>query len=459
VETLARAWVTRLRNAHPDHHAIARGMAWVALFVLVGKLAGAAKEMAIAYRYGVSVEVDAYLFVFNLVNWPVGVWFSVLTVVLVPLVARIRQGAAAELPRFRAELLGLTLLLGVVLSFLAWLGLPLLLHSSWTGLPSTTATMATNMAPALALLAPLGVLISLFSAWMLAAGRHANTLLEGVPALVILVALMAFPSGGAEPLVWGTLAGFGLHLASLAAPLTRLGEIEAPCFTHQSLQWPTFWQGFGIMLAGQALMSFIGIIDQFFAAPLGMGAIATLSYANRILTLMLGLGATAVARATLPVFSRTQVQGGGQLHRVATHWVRLLFVLGVVAMIVGWWLAPWAVKLLFERGAFTARNTEAVTEILRYGLAQLPFYFAALVLVSYASSQCRYLLLFWSGVIGIVCKMITNAVLVSLFGIKGIALAWVIVYVLNALFFWMTLEVSSEYFDKKRRLGSGIRIS
>ena len=64
------------------------------------------------------------------------------------------------------------------------------------------------------------------------------------------------------------------------------------------------------MLAGQALISFIGIIDQFFAAPLGTGAIATLSYANRILASMLGLGATAVARATLPVFSQAQAQGG-----------------------------------------------------------------------------------------------------------------------------------------------------
>lgn len=440
--TLARAWVDRLRNAHPDHHAIALGMAWVALFVFFGKLAGAAKEMAVAWRYGVSEEVDAYLFVFNLVSWPVGVWFSVLTVVLVPLAVRIRQGVSAELPRFRAELLGLTLILGVVLAFLAWLGLPLLLRSSWTGLPASSVTIATNMVPTLALLAPLGMLISLFSAWMLAAGRHANTLLESVPALAILVALLAIPGGGVEPLVWGTLAGFAFHLASLAVPLAQRSEIEAPHFTRLSPQWPAFWQGFGIMLVGQALMSFISIIDQFFAASLGTGAIATLSYANRILALILGLGAMAVARATLPVFSQAQAQGGGQLHRVATHWVRLLFVLGVVAMIVGWWLAPWAVELLFEHGAFTARDTEVVTEVFRYGLAQVPFYFAALVLVSYASSQCRYLLLFWSGVIAIISKMIANAVLVSLFGIKGIALAWVVVYALNAQFFWLTMSRS-----------------
>lgn len=428
-------WTRRLRDAHPDHHAIARGMAWVALFVLLGSVARAAREVAIAYRYGVSAEVDAYLFVFNLVNWPVAVWFSVLTVVLVPLAARIRQGASAELPRFRSELLGLTLLLGLALAFLGWLGLPFLLRSSWTGLPRATVAIAITMTPTLTLLALMGVVISLFSAWMLAAGRHANTLLESVPALAVLIALLASPGGGVESLVWGTLAGFAFHLASLAVPLARQDEIEAPRFTRQSPQWTPFWQGFGIMLAGQVLMSFTGIIDQFFAAHLGTGAIAALSYANRILLLILGMGAMAVSRATLPVFSQAQAQGGEQVHRVALHWVKLLFAVGVVTMLVSWLLAPWGVKLLFERGAFTAEDTIIVAEVLRYGLTQLPFYFAGLVFVSYLSSRGLYVWLLWSGIIGLGSKLLGNALFIHAYGLSGISLASAFMYAINFVFF------------------------
>ena len=400
--------------------------------------------MAIAYRYGVSADVDAYLFVFNLVSWPIGVWFSVLTVVLVPLVARIRHDASVEFPCFRSELLGLTLLLGVCLMLLAWLGLPLLLRSSWTGLPASSVTIAINMVPALAILAPLGVLISLFSAWMLAAGRHANTLLEGVPSLVILVILITFPSGGVESLVWATVAGFAFHMLSLATPLARRGEIESPRFSHQSPCWPVFWQGFGIMLVGQALMSFVGIIDQFFAAHLNTGSIATLSYANRILALILGLGATAVSRATLPVFSRAQAQGGAQLHlhRIAIYWLQLLFVLGVGAMILGWWLAPWAVKLLFERGAFVAQNTEAVTQVLRYGLVQLPFYFVGILFVSILTSQARYKIVTLIGGINLVVKILFNYMLAEQMGIRGIMLATTFMLIFSTLMLGMVV-----YFD------------
>lgn len=413
----------RLRDAHPDHHAIARGMAWVALFVLLSSVARATKEVAIAYRYGVSAEVDAYLFVFNLVNWPVAVWFSVLTVVLVPLAARIRQNASAELPRFRSELLGLTLLLGLALAFLGWLGLPFLLRSSWTGLPEATVAIAFDMVTTLTLLAPLGVVISLFSVWMLAASRHANTLLESVPAIVVLIALLAFPGGGVEPLVWGTLAGFAFHLVSLSAPLARKGEIEAPRFIRQSPQWTPFWQGFGFMLGGQALMSFIGIIDQFFAAHLGTGAIAKLGYANRLLTLLLALGATAVSRATLPVFSHAQAQGKTELTSIAFHWIRLLFVVGLIAMIIAWGASSWGVKVLFQRGAFTPHDTQVVAEILRYGLAQLPFYFAGLVMVSLLVSQRKYRVIFIIGALNLLVKVAFNALSVPYFGVSGLMIA------------------------------------
>jgi len=440
--TRARGWVERLRNLDEDHQAIARGMAWVVVFVVVGKLAGAAKEMAVAWRYGVREEVDAYLLIFNLMTWPIGVWLSVLTAVLVPLAARIRRESSIELPRFRAELFGLTLILGLALACLTWTALPLLLERSWIGLPATTIAVAAEMVPSLTLLIPLGVLISLFSAWIMAAGQHANTLLESVPAVVMLATLVAFPGSGVEPLVWGTVAGYVVHLASVAAAQTRCGGIDPPRFTRRSPQWPTFWQGFGLMLAGQALMSCIGIVDQFFAASLGTGAIATLGYANRILALILSLGAMAVARATLPVFSRVHAQGERPLYQVMTQWMRLLFMLGVAATLAGWWLAPWAVRMLFERGAFTPADTALVAEVFRYGLAQLPFYCAALVLVSYASSQSRYLLLFWSGVIAVGSKLLSNVVLMPLFGIKGITLAWGVVYALNAQFFLLTLRPS-----------------
>jgi peptidoglycan biosynthesis protein MviN/MurJ (putative lipid II flippase) len=99
------------------------------------------------------------------------------------------------------------------------------------------------------------------------------------------------------------------------------------------------------------------------------------------------------------------------------------------------------VHVLFERGQFGAADTAAVAQVLRYGLPQMPFYFASMVLVSYALSQRRYGLVFCSGLIGCAAKIAGNLLLVPPLGVNGIALGTMLVYASNALFFWVTLIV------------------
>jgi putative peptidoglycan lipid II flippase len=434
---------TRFRAADPHHFAILKGMLTVAVFTLVGKLMSAAKEMVVAYRYGIAAEVDAYHFLYNLISWPIGIWCSVLTAVLVPLAARMRESAMEEVPHFRSELFGLTLLLGGGLALLAWLGIRTMLALGGTGLPANSAQLAKAALPGLILLLPLGMLAALQSAWMLSAGRHVNTLLDSIPTFFIAATILAFPSGDIAPLVWGTVAGFVFHSLALLIPMARRSELEAPIFTLVSPQWRWFWRGFGIMIGGQALMSLTVIIDQFYAVSLGTGSIATLGYANRILALILGLAAVAVSRATLPIFSQPKPGGSEDIHRVATYWARMMFMVGIAVMALGYGLAPWVVKLLFERGQFAPRDTLIVAEVLRYSLPQLPFYFSCMVLVSYALSQRRYKLIFWSGVLGCAGKMLGNLLLVPLLGINGIALGAIVVYGLNALLFWLSIKRST----------------
>lgn len=432
----------RLLGLDPSHRAIATGMAWVSLFVLIGKAAGAIKEMAVAYRYGVSADIDAYLFVLNIVSWPVTVWFSVLTVVLVPLEAQQRQTDELGLTRFRGELLGVTLAVGLILGVLAWLLVPLLVSGSVSGLTPATMVLAREIVPPLVLLIPLGVVIGLLSVWVMTGGRYANTLAEGVPAIVIAMAVLAFSNIGVAPLVWATVVGFVCQIAFLAVPLAGRSELAMPKFKVLAPQWQTFWQGFGIMMIGQALMSLGPIVDQFFAARLGEGSLATLTYANRIVALLLGLGATAVSRATLPVFSSIVAQTDNSVRQIAGHWIRFLFLLSLVVTIVAWVFSPWLVRLLFERGAFTTVDTAAVVDVLRYGLFQVPFYFSGLVVVSLISSQRRYGLLFWSGVIGLITKFISNSVLVEALGLNGLALSWTVVYAVNTSFLWLFVRRS-----------------
>lgn len=66
----------RLLQGDIRHQAIARGMISVAGFLFLSKLAGAAKEMAVAYRFGISAEVDAYVLVLTIVSWPTATFLA-----------------------------------------------------------------------------------------------------------------------------------------------------------------------------------------------------------------------------------------------------------------------------------------------------------------------------------------------------------------------------------------------
>ena len=411
-------------------------MGWVALFVVVGKLAGAGKEMVVAYRFGLRAEVDAYVFVSNLVNWPIAVWMGVIGVVMVPLAARLRRSSNADLALFRAELLGLSLVLGTLLAAIASWVLPRIVGASWTGMPAETAHVALQAVPRFVWVIPFGFAGGVLSMLMLASGRHANTMLEGVPAVVIAGALLVVSDPGIETLVWATVAGGALHVASLALPLAVRGEVSWPRFARRSPAWAPFWTGFGITMVGQALMSLVSIIDQFFAASLGTGAIATLNYAGRMLGLLLGVGATAVGRATLPVFSNLESRDNA-VRDIGSAWVRVMLLAGILGIGIGWYLAPWGVRILFERGAFTAADSVVVCDVFRASLFQLPFYLAGLVLVSTLASRRMYRQIALGAMANVAVKVVANFCLVPLMGVYGVVTGTVLMYVVSFGVLWM----------------------
>src|SRR3546814_2190234 len=76
----------------------------VAVFLVLGKAAGAVKEMAVAYRYGISDAVDAYQFTMTMANWLPVTIVGVLGVVLIPVLVRLRRAGGHERGLFVREL-------------------------------------------------------------------------------------------------------------------------------------------------------------------------------------------------------------------------------------------------------------------------------------------------------------------------------------------------------------------
>ena len=429
------------RNANAsrpgDHARILRAMGSVFGFVLLAKVAGAAKEVVIAYTYGVNEIVDAYVFAFTLYHWLPSLWFGVLGAVLVPLVARWARENPRALRRFDSELLGHTLWIGIAATLLAAPIVALGAARGFLGLPDGTIEVLDGIVWPMALVLGLGMPISLASIRLMAREKHANTLYEGIPALTLLAVLLVSPQPGPDQLVWGTIAGLVLQWAALQASLHRADPIGPPVIGAASPVWPVFMRGIGIVLAGQFLMSATTIIDQVMAARLDAGSLSSLGYALRLVSLTLSLAITVAARSVLPVFSDRVAAGDpDDATRRARQWAVGLFLAGWGGVAIGCVLAPWGVALIFERGAFTASDTEAVTHLVRLGLIQLPFYAAGTVLAQLLAALHRLPAIAWVAGLNLVVKLGANLALMPVLGAGGLMLASAAMYAGSGAMLW-----------------------
>jgi peptidoglycan biosynthesis protein MviN/MurJ (putative lipid II flippase) len=419
-----------------EHRQIAQSALLVAAFVMLAKLIAAGKEVAVAWQYGVGDIVDAYQIASSIMLWAPITLGGVLSTVLIPIFVS-KQTKKCSQQLFGAELHGWMLAAGFILAICAYLLVPVLVDNFWNDQQSGNLLHFIRIfSGSFFIPAAVTPVIFLYSAILMANKNQWNTLLEAAPSLSILLFIGAFHTitTGTGPMYWGTLAGYVgqavclywlLLRNKLSPPLARLSS-TAP-------QWLEMRSLIGPLLLSQFFLSWTTPIDLTCAIKLGPGAVAQISYAERLLSLVISIGTIAISRAVLPVFSELAAREEWQkLYKAAIKWGAIMFAIGVLVCCVAWPLSSWGVATLFQRGAFTAADTAAVAEVFRFGLTRVPFLFAGVVFFQLLASQKHF---FWVAAITLICVAIkypANMLLSTHFGPGGINIATGLMYFLTA---------------------------
>ena len=439
IGSTARAWAASLARARsklldrPEHRHIAGALVVIIGLAGVAKLVSAAKEIAVAAHYGTGPVVDAYVLLFNLLFWPLGVWIGIGAAVLVPLLVRGEINDPKDAILFRRELWGLTLWAGPALSVAIAVILWWVAREHWLGAaPVVDAQTAAQAAP-LSLMLPFALAANLFAAFMIADRRHSNNVLEAIPAIAIIAALVSVRSFGYEPLVWATVVGTAAQLAAAMALQHPDRRAYRPAFSFASRLWKALIASAGIVALATALAGATAIVDQVAAAGVGTGGNATLGYATRLTGLIVTLASISVSRAILPVLARLGAQDPVRQGQVARQWSLLMGGVGLLAVIIGWVVAPTLVRLMFQRGAFKAEDALLVTRVFRYSLLQLPFFLSGMVLIQQIASNGMYSAFLKIGTVNLVAKLVGVAVLAPLLGVAGIALSTAFMYAVGRI--------------------------
>lgn len=435
----------RLSGVHANHKKIAAGAALIGVLIIVAKIFVAGREIAIAWRFGVSGTVDAYQLSLTIVTWLPMMLTNVMTVVLVPRLVALR--ATPERYReFVAELNATVFVSGVVLAGGIWLAAPTI--SVVFGLNTNHGAMqlTVGFSRHIAAIALFMLVCGYLAARLQSLERFAYSVTEAVPAACIaLLVLAPFAIGGEFRLIWGTVVGYGLQVAALYL-MTARGDHGVGGFRirHQSSEWSSLYGSILLMGLAQLLITSSVPIDQAFASRMGEGAVATLGYANRTLTLAMTLGTIMISRALLPVLSRMVASGEVRLaHRQALQWSALMFGIAVLGAAAVWAIAPELVRLLFQRGEFDPEASARVTEALRFGILQLPPFFGGIVLVQLYSATGRFRAFLFITSCALLLKIVLNMALTPIYALGGIMISTAGMYLLTALMLWAGLTRSA----------------
>ncbi|HWM30503.1 MAG TPA: murein biosynthesis integral membrane protein MurJ [Methyloceanibacter sp.] len=434
-----------------------RGFATVGAMTVISRVLGFVRDVGIAAVLGTSYAADAFFVAFRVPNMFRRLFAEgAFDAAFIPLFAKRFHADGAEAARAFAgqALAGLTLLL-VVLVVLAEIAMPWLMLLLAPGFRSDPAKF--DLAVLLARIAlPYLVcmaLVALYTGMLNALGRFA--LAAFAPSLlnvVLIAALLAMIAAGVEvkgtaaiTLAWAVAVSGVLQvlLVIFAAARSGMGiAFQRPRLTPEMKRLMQLAAP-GLLAGGMAQITLvIGTI----IATLQDRVVSWLYYADRIFQLPLGVIGVAIGVVLLPDLSHKLRAGDHQAVALSENRALQVALLLTVPAATALYIAALPIiRVLFQRGAFAATDTEATAAMLSALALGLPAYVLIKVLhPSFFAREDTKTPMILAG-IAMAANVVLSFALFFWIGPVGIALATTLAGWLNVTLLAIMLKRRGEF--------------
>ncbi len=254
--------------------------------------------------------------------------------------------------------------------------------------PGFTPDQARLTAVLLCELLPYGLLTAL--ALLAAAALNAAGIYE-TPVVAVLAAnatsfallLLFGRATGIHAAAWALSAGSLLHLLISLIRLVGLGLLSRPAGPHSLASLP--WRDSAVLGLSLGLAGAVDLAERLFASAAGVGAIALLAFASKLIHLPMRLFAAPLTAVAFPRLVRARRKDGAPTTRESDSTARLLLHLLLYAASVAAGASGPLVALTMGRGRFDAASVDALSRLL---LVLSP----AIVAIGFVETGSKYLL-------------------------------------------------------------------
>jgi putative peptidoglycan lipid II flippase len=399
-----------------------------------------ARDLLFAAYLGRTAQLDEFLIALIIPNYMISAIGGSLSTAIVPFYVVASQQSDAARQSYVVRAIRLTLFYSLALTALV----ELLYAATGEGLKAIG--LASNLSGWLLGLIALGVIANLLTAigyvdrrLILSAGGAGI-----VPVVVAGVMLALGKACTVRVVAFATLAGTVLQCLLLFAPQYRMlrKERRGTGSWHSGME-AGFASTFFPLLFASVIMSTLTAVDQVFASSFGGGAVATVSFAGKVVLTFAGLFTVVASAVALPAFSHHAASGNWAAHRHQVSRLAAYAFIGfsAVALVVYGSSYP-LTRVLFQRGQFMPADTLAVADLQRWYSLHLPFYAAGLILSRAHASLRDTKTLLLGAVLAVVAKIAGVLTLAPYFGLNAIGVSTAISYAACLAFLLATYCVS-----------------
>lgn len=407
-----------------------------------GKLVSVAKELVVAASFGTGDAIDAFFIALLMPSLAMSVIGGSFNAALIPTYIQVREkeGVASAQRLFSGVMvwgIGLLAVATVIIVFAASYYLPLIA----SGFNAEKIELTRRL---LYFLSPIVMVYGINTIWgaVLNAGeRFALVAITPAvtPAVIMVSLLLAGTEWGIMALAMGTVCGMAIEAAILGIGLRRKGVSLLPKWHGMDPHIKQVAGQFLPMISGALIMSSTSLINQGMAAMLGPGSVASLNYGNKLIAVPMGLAMTALGTAVIPYFSGMVARNDwAGIRHTLKRYFGLIFGAAIPLTILLILISEPLVRIVYQRGSFTASDTHVVAQVQALFALQIPFYIAGILIVRLISAVLANHVLMIGNIISIFLSVSLNYLFMKKLGVAGIALSTSCVYFVSFLFLYFS---------------------
>jgi putative peptidoglycan lipid II flippase len=407
----------------------------VSLCSILVKIVAFSKESLVAWKFGASDVVDAFLIAALVPDFIMNIVASPINSALIPTYMQVReQQGTKDSAKLLSGAFFWSLLLLAVITLLVFATAPIYLPWMTLGFSLENLTLTYQLLLVILPLILLSGIVVLCGAVLNAEESFKVAALTPIltPASTIILLLLFGHFLGVFALAIGLVLGAILEIILLGMALHKRGILLRPQVVGITSVLRQVAHRYPPSMMASLLMCSSGLVDQSMAAMLVPGSVAALNYAIRVNSIPLVLISTGLGAAAFTYFSKMIAAKDWQgVHNSLHSYLKLIFLVTVPCTLILAFGSEFIVRILFQRGEFTAGDTHLVAQILSAFALQIPFYVACILITRLLVSLNLQHILMWGSAFNLLINVSLNYLFMQWFGIWGIALSTSCVYLFS----------------------------